>query len=130
MSRVQDIDYLAIAPALLVALVAIGVLVLDTFLRRRAQGGLRMGGDRRSRRGAGAAAADGRRDPAYVLRARRRRLVLPSCSYVVDDLTLVFQALVLAGAVVVMLLSLDTMRDHGCPRGSTASCCSRRCPAR
>ena len=44
-------------------------------------------------------------------------LVLPACSYVVDDLTLVFQALVLAGAVVVVLLSLDTVRLGGIPPG-------------
>ena len=46
-----------------------------------------------------------------------RGLVLPACSYVVDDLTLVFQALVLAGAVVVVLLSLDTVRLGGIPPG-------------
>ena len=44
-------------------------------------------------------------------------LVLPSCSYVVDDLTLVFQALVLAGALVVVLLSLDTVRLGADPAG-------------
>ena len=43
--------------------------------------------------------------------------MLPACSYAVDDLTLVFQALVLAGAVVVVLLSLDTVRLGGIPPG-------------
>ena len=50
----------------------------------------------------------------------------PSCSYVVDDLTLVFQALVLAGAAVVVLLSADTVDAAACPPGSTGSCCSPR----
>ncbi|MGH8940721.1 MAG: NADH-quinone oxidoreductase subunit N, partial [Actinomycetes bacterium] len=44
-------------------------------------------------------------------------LLLPACSYVVDDLTLVFQALVLGGAVVCVLLSLDTVRDSAIPAG-------------
>jgi NADH-quinone oxidoreductase subunit N len=44
-------------------------------------------------------------------------LVLPACSYVADDIALVFQALVLAGAVVVLLLSLDTVRDSRLPAG-------------
>ena len=66
-----------------------------------------------------------------LLRARPRGRRCPSCSYVVDDLTLAFQALVLAGAAVVVLLSLDTVRDSAAARrGSTASCCSPRWPAR
>ncbi|MGH8938337.1 MAG: NADH-quinone oxidoreductase subunit N, partial [Actinomycetes bacterium] len=116
MSKVQSIDYLAIAPALVVALAALGVLVLDTFLpaARRAVAGwvataslvvglvllLPLAGETRR---TFCVPGDG--------------LVLPACSYVVDDLTLVFQALVLAGAVVVMLLSLDTIRASALPAG-------------
>ena len=46
-----------------------------------------------------------------------RRLALPSCSYVADHFTLVFQVLVLGGAAVVVLLSLDTVRRGGIPPG-------------
>ncbi len=116
MSLVQDIDYVAIAPALLVALVAIGVLVLDTFLgaaRKVVCGWVAT---------AGLVAALALMLP--IAGDTRRTFCVPgvdggpvSCSYVVDDLTFVFQALVLAGAVVVMLLSLDTMRDHRLPAG-------------
>ena len=40
-----------------------------------------------------------------------------ACSYVVDELTLAFQAVVLLGALVVVLLSLDTVRDSRLPAG-------------
>ncbi len=116
MSGVQSIDYAAIAPPLVVALAGLGVLVADAFLpaaRKAVAGGLAalglavagallvpLVGDRRSTfcvdvTGAGPAA----------------------CSFVVDDLTLVFQALVAAGALVCVLLSLDTVRDSRIPAG-------------
>ena len=116
MSAVQSIDYLAIAPPLTVALVAIGVLVLDAFLP---QGRGHVAGWVATAGLLGALAmllplAGDRRETFCV---PGRGLVLPACSYVVDDLTLVFQAVVLAGAVVVMLLSLDTVRDSRLPAG-------------
>jgi NADH-quinone oxidoreductase subunit N len=40
-----------------------------------------------------------------------------SCSYVVDNLTLAFQVLVLVGAFVVVLLSIDTVRASRLPAG-------------
>ena len=116
MTSVQSIDYLAIAAPLLVALVALGVLVADAFLpaaRRHVTGWL-------SAAGLVAAGAlllplvGDRRDTFCV---PGEGLVLPSCSYVVDELTLVFQALVVAGAVVCVLLSLDTVRDSAIPAG-------------
>ena len=116
MSSVQSINYLAIAAPLVVALVALAVLVLDTFLppgRRHVSGWLAL---------AGLLGASGLLIP--LVGDRRATfcvpgdgIVLPACSYVVDDLTLVFQALVLAGAVVVVLLSLDTVRDSAIPQG-------------
>ncbi len=116
MTATQSIDLLAVAPPIVVAVVAIGVLVLEAFLPARlapVAGWVSL---------AGLAAA---LLTLLALRGETRRtfcvpgrgLVLPSCSYVVDDLTLVFQALVLAGAIVVVLLSLDTVRDSGLPAG-------------
>ena len=40
-----------------------------------------------------------------------------ACSYVVDELTLAFQTVVLLGALVVVLLSLDTVRESRLPAG-------------
>jgi len=112
----QSIDYLAIAAPLVVALGALAVLVADAFLpaRRSAVAGWLS---------TGVLAAAGllllplvgeRRETFCVPGAG---LVLESCSYVVDDLTLVFQALVVAGAAVCVLLSLDTVRDSALPAG-------------
>jgi NADH-quinone oxidoreductase subunit N len=111
---VQSIDYLAIAPPLLVALLALLVLVGDAFLpavHRRVTGWAAVGG---------LAVAIALLVP--LVGDRRETfcvpgdgLLLEACSYVVDDLTLVFQALVLAGAVVCVLLSLDTVRDSEPP---------------
>ena len=113
---VQSIDYAALAPALIVALTAIGVLVLDLFVpagRKDAVGWIGI---------VGLLAAIGTLfplagDDRATFCVAGDGLVLPACSYVVDDLTLVFQALVLAGAVVVLLLSLDTVRDSRLPAG-------------
>jgi NADH-quinone oxidoreductase subunit N len=112
----QSIDWLAIGAPLLVAVLALALLVLDAFLpaaRRQVTGWLAavglvaalalllpLVGDER---GTFCVPGDGP--------------VLPACSYQVDDLTLVFQALVLAGAVVVVLLSLDTVRLSRIPPG-------------
>jgi NADH-quinone oxidoreductase subunit N len=113
---IQSVDYLAIAPPLAVAVLAILVLLLDAFLpaRRRALVGLL------STFGLVAAAL-----PLLWLGGdHRRTFCVPatgqlarSCSYVVDDFTVVFQSVVLGGAVVVMLLSLDTLRDSRLPSG-------------
>ena len=117
MRGVQSIDYAAIAPPLLLAVVAITVLVLDAFLpagrRIVAAGGVSLGG-------LVAAAAlllplVGDRRQTFCVPGDG--LVLPACSYAVDELTVVFQALVLAGAIVVALLSFDTVRDSSLPAG-------------
>jgi len=114
--RIQSVDYLAIAPALVVALTSIGVLVLDLFLplrRKAAVGWVAI---------AGLVVAlltliPLRDKPRSTFCVPGEGVVLPACSYVVDDITVVFQALVLAGAVVVLLLSLDTVRDSRLPAG-------------
>jgi NADH-quinone oxidoreductase subunit N len=118
-NSVQSIDYLAITPPLVISLVGLAVLVLDAFLpdrRKQLTGWLSLAGV------AAAAAAlvpltDHTRRTFCVPGGGRAGLDLTSCSYVVDDLTLAFQALVLLGAFVVVLLSLDTVRDSRLPSG-------------
>ncbi|MGZ4593316.1 MAG: NADH-quinone oxidoreductase subunit N [Actinomycetes bacterium] len=119
MSVVQTIDYAAIAPPLVVALVGLATLVLDAFFTDR----------RRQLSGWIAAAGlvvatalllpltDHTRRTFCVPGGGRSGLDLASCSYVVDNLTLAFQVLVLVGALVVVLLSLDTVRDSQLPAG-------------
>jgi NADH-quinone oxidoreductase subunit N len=112
----QSIDYLAIAAPLVVALVAVVVLVLDAFLpaaRRVVAGWVATAG--LAVAGALLVPLVGERRETFCVPGDG--LVLESCSYVVDDLTLVFQALVVAGAVVCALLSLDTVRDSAIPAG-------------
>jgi NADH-quinone oxidoreductase subunit N len=116
LSVVQDIDYLAVAPPLVVALVAVAVVVVDALLpaaRRAVTGWLALGG----LVVAGALLVPLAGDRRETLCVGGGGLVLPSCSYVVEDLTLVFQALVVAGAAVVVLLSIDTVRDDRLPSG-------------
>ena len=116
MSRIQDIDYLAVAAPLVVALTALAVLVLDAFLpaaRRALRGWFALAG----LVAAGALLLPLVDDPRRTFCVGGGGFSLPACSYVVDDLTLVFQALVVVGAVVVVLLSLDTVRDDRLPSG-------------
>ena len=116
MNSVQSISYLAVAAPLVVALGALAVLVLDAFLPRSSR---RVSGWLAVVTLVGASALlvplVGERRATFCVPGDG--IVLPACSYVVDDLTLVFQALVLAGAVVVVLLSLDTVRDSVIPPG-------------
>ena len=112
----QSIDYLAIAAPLTIALVALVVLVADAFLpagRRVVTGWVAAAG----LAGAGLLLLPlvGQRHETFCVPGGG--LVLPSCSYVVTEVTLVFQALVVAGALVCVLLSLDTVRDSALPAG-------------
>ncbi|WP_265863968.1 NADH-quinone oxidoreductase subunit N [Streptomyces sp. SKN60] len=102
---VQSVDWLAIAPPTLTALVALVVLVADLFVpeaRKRLLGWTAI---------AGLAAALALLAP---LRAADRSTFcltaateLRACSYTADTFTLVIQFLVLGGALVTALLSLD-----------------------
>ena len=57
--------------------------------------------------------------PAPLLGGDRRTFCLPAdpdvCSYVADPFTLVIQFLVLGGALLTALLSIDTLKDHDLP---------------
>ncbi|WUQ01767.1 NADH-quinone oxidoreductase subunit N [Streptomyces sp. NBC_00247] len=109
-SLVQSIDWLAVAPPLVVAVLALAVLVADLFLAERHKpllgwatvAGLVVAlaslvpllGDHRSTFCTAAAG------PGSV----------QACSYTADNFALVIQALVLVGALLTALLSLDDTR--------------------
>ncbi|MEG3631712.1 NADH-quinone oxidoreductase subunit N [Streptomyces poriticola] len=108
-SLVQSVDWLAIAPPTIAAVVGLVVLVADLFV----------GAHRKALLGwisvAGLAAAllmllpllDGDGSTFCLNRAP------DVCSYVADPFTLVIQFLVLAGALVTALLSLTALKDAG-----------------
>ncbi|MFF4409039.1 NADH-quinone oxidoreductase subunit N [Streptomyces sp. NPDC001262] len=112
-SLVQSVDWLAIAPPTVTALVALAVLVADLFLPeerkpllgRIAVGGLvlaglsllpLLGGDRST----------------FCLTTGTR-----VCSYTADHFTLVIQFLVLGGALLTALLSFSALDDLKLPHG-------------
>jgi NADH-quinone oxidoreductase subunit N len=114
---VQSVDYLAIAPPAVLALAALAVLVVDAF------------GGSRLLRGFGALAG--------VLVAIAAEVVLAidvvssgtsratfcvagppvSCSYVVDEFTVLFQVVMLVAGVVVLLMAHAEVRTTGLPAG-------------
>ncbi|GLX52956.1 NADH-quinone oxidoreductase subunit N [Streptomyces hygroscopicus subsp. hygroscopicus] len=106
-SLVQSVDWLAVAPPLIAAVVALGVLVADLFLpeaRKAVLGWISV---------AGLVAAalmllpllDGDR-ATFCLNGTPR-----ACSYTADHFTLVIQFLVLGGALLAALLSITTLDD-------------------
>jgi NADH-quinone oxidoreductase subunit N len=116
---IQDIDYAVIAPPLVVAVTGVVALLADAFgLPRRAVGwvgGAGLAG------GLGAvialAGGDGRPQGTFCLPPGLRAGGPPSCSYVADDFTLLFQGLVLAAALIVVLLSLGEITGSRLPAG-------------
>jgi NADH-quinone oxidoreductase subunit N len=116
---IQGIDYAVIAPPLVVAVAAIVALLADAFgLPRRVVGwvgGVGLAG------GLGAvialAGADRRPRGTFCLPRGLRAGGPPSCSYVADDFTLLFQCLVLAAALIVVLLSLGDITRSRLPAG-------------
>jgi NADH-quinone oxidoreductase subunit N len=97
---IQTIDYVAILPVLIVAVGAVAVLVVDA-----------LGGVLTALLLVGAAVS------VAASRGRETFCVPSGCSYVADDFTALFQAVVLLGALVVVLLSHGEMRRGTIPRG-------------
>ncbi|WP_405920001.1 NADH-quinone oxidoreductase subunit N [Streptomyces longwoodensis] len=104
---VQSVDWLAIAPPTLAAVVALAVLVADLFVpdaRKQLLGWLSVAG-------LAASAAlllpllDGDRSTFCVTGTR------DACSYTADRFTLVIQFLVLGGALLAALLSVTALKD-------------------
>ncbi|HCA85370.1 MAG TPA: NADH-quinone oxidoreductase subunit N [Streptomyces sp.] len=113
-SLVQSVDWLAIAPPTITALVGLAVLVADLFVSERRKPLLGWIST------AGLAVAGLSLLP--ILGGDRRTFCLSSggqdaCSYVADPFTIAVQLLVLGGALLTALLSLHTVRDLGLPAG-------------
>ncbi|QXJ23609.1 NADH-quinone oxidoreductase subunit N [Actinomadura graeca] len=114
---IQGIDYAAIAPPLILAVAAIGLLLADAFDAPRRVLGLLSGGSLAAALLAVAALAFGDRRATFCLPDGLRAGGPRSCSYVADDFTLLFQGIVLGAAVVVVLLSLQEITDSEIPVG-------------
>lgn len=114
---IQGIDYAAIAPPLILAAAALAVLLADAFDVPRRAVGLLSGGALAVAFGAVVVLAAGDRRATFCLPDGLRSGGPRSCSYVTDDFTLLFQGLVLAAAVVVVLLSLEEITRSRLPAG-------------
>jgi NADH-quinone oxidoreductase subunit N len=116
---VQSIDYLAIAPPLIVALTALAELVADAFVavsRRWLLDAVALGGVLAGFAAAVALAFDGGRRTFCVPRGLVGGGPV-SCSYVVDEFTWVLQMVVLAATVVVLLMAATEIRATALPVG-------------
>ncbi|MFA1542282.1 NADH-quinone oxidoreductase subunit N [Actinomadura monticuli] len=114
---IQGIDYAAIAPPLILALAALGLLLADAFdLPRRALS-LLSAGSLLAALIAVIVLAAGERRATFCLPDGLRSGGPPSCSYVADDFTLLFQGIVLGAAVIIVLLSLREITDSKLPVG-------------
>jgi NADH-quinone oxidoreductase subunit N len=114
---IQGIDYAAIAPPLILAVAAIGLLLADAFDAPRRVLSLLSGGSLAAALIAVIALASGDRRATFCLPDGLRGGGPRSCSYVADDFTLLFQGIVLGAAVIVVLLSLQEITDSKIPVG-------------
>ncbi|KJK56930.1 NADH-quinone oxidoreductase subunit N [Saccharothrix sp. ST-888] len=123
-SFVQSIDWVAIAPPLIAALAALGVLLADLFLpaeRKRALGWLSVGGLALALI-ALLPLAHGDARSTFCLRnvagaTGNAALSSGACSYVADHFTLAFQLLALGGGLIAALLSVHTVDEEKLPGG-------------
>ncbi|WP_149259659.1 NADH-quinone oxidoreductase subunit N [Actinomadura sp. K4S16] len=114
---IQSIDYAAIAPPLVLAVAAIGLLLADAFDAPRRVLTLLSGGSLAAALAAVVALAAGDRRATFCLPDGLRSGGPASCSYVADDFTLLFQGIILGAAVIVVLLSLQEITDSKIPVG-------------
>ncbi|WP_141580460.1 NADH-quinone oxidoreductase subunit N [Actinomadura sp. WMMA1423] len=114
---IQGIDYAAIAPPLVLAVAAIGLLLADAFDAPRRVLSLVSGGSLAVALAAVIALAAGDRRATFCLPDGLRSGGPASCSYVADDFTLLFQGIILGAAVIVVLLSLQEITDSKIPVG-------------
>jgi NADH-quinone oxidoreductase subunit N len=112
MSIIQSVDYLAIAPPLVLALAALAVLVLDAFVPRSPWTHLAALAAVLAALAAETALAIDTAD-----RPRRTFCVGDPCSYVVDRFTVVFQVVMLIAGVIVVLLARAEVRGTRLPAG-------------
>lgn len=123
-SLVQSVDWLAIAPPTITAVVGLVVLVADLFIgdaKKAVLGWVSV---------AGLAVSALMLLP--ILDGDRATFCLTgdtsACSYTADRFTLVIQFLVLGGALLTALLSVTALKDanRNSPKGNSGSCCSPR----
>ncbi|TDD75327.1 NADH-quinone oxidoreductase subunit N [Actinomadura darangshiensis] len=114
---IQDIDYAALAPPLILAVAAIGLLLADAFDAPRRVLSLVSGGSLAVALIAVIVLAGGDRRATLCLPDGLRHGGPRSCSYVADDFTLLFQGIVLGAAVIVVLLSQREITDSKMPVG-------------
>ncbi|KOT77546.1 NADH-quinone oxidoreductase subunit N [Streptomyces rimosus subsp. pseudoverticillatus] len=112
-SLVQSVDWLAVAPPTITAVVALAVLVADLFVpehRKPVLGWCATGG-----------LALAALSLIPLVAGDRRTFCLTSdpgvCSYAADHFAVVIQFLVLAGALLTALLSVTAIEDHRLPAG-------------
>ncbi|MFC1432991.1 NADH-quinone oxidoreductase subunit N [Streptacidiphilus sp. N1-3] len=117
-SLIQSIDWAAVAPPLITAAVALGVLVADLFLpepRKRFLGWISVGGLLLALLSL-VPLRDGDRS-TFCVRTLGGSADSTACSYVADHFALVIQLLVLAGALLAALLSIHTVEADRLPSG-------------
>jgi NADH-quinone oxidoreductase subunit N len=120
MSTIQHIDYLAIAPPLVLAVAALGVLVADALLPvrlGRLVGDCALAGVALGLVAAVALAAGGLPRRTFCVVSELRGAGPTSCSYVADKFTMLFQIVVLGAGVVVLLMARAEVRDTRLPAG-------------
>ncbi|NDU75813.1 NADH-quinone oxidoreductase subunit N [Actinomadura sp. DSM 109109] len=114
---IQAIDYAAVAPPLILAVAAIGLLLADAFDAPRRALSLVSGGSLAAALAAVVALASGDRRATFCLPDGLRAGGPASCSYVADGFTLLFQGIILSAAVMVVLLSLNEITESRIPVG-------------
>ncbi len=117
-SLIQSVDWHAIAPPVIPAVVALAVLVGDLFLplpRKPLLGWVSVGGLVVAL--ASLASLWSGRHAAFCLKTVAGTTDNADCSYVADHFALLFQLLVLGGALLVALLSLFSVEQDELPRG-------------
>ncbi|MBO0850888.1 MAG: NADH-quinone oxidoreductase subunit N [Pseudonocardia sp.] len=114
---IQAIDYAAIAPPLVVAVAAIAALLVDAFGLPRWVTGLVGAGGLVVGLASVVLLAFGDPRGTFCLPAGLRAGGPPSCSYVADDFTLLFQGVLLGAGLIVVLLSLGEITRSRLPAG-------------
>ncbi|HEY7488006.1 MAG TPA: NADH-quinone oxidoreductase subunit N [Streptosporangiaceae bacterium] len=114
---IQGIDYAAIAPPLVVAVAAIIALLVDAFGLPRRMTGLVSAGGLAIGLVAVVLLALGEPRATFCLPSGLRAGGPPSCSYVADDFTLLFQGVILGAGLLVVLLSLGEITRSRLPIG-------------
>ncbi|MGW6915966.1 NADH-quinone oxidoreductase subunit N [Kitasatospora sp. NPDC054939] len=118
-SLIQSVDWVAVAPPLIAALAAIGVLVTDLFLperRKKLLGWLTVGGLALALL-ALLPLTGGSPRTTFCVQGTAGLTGNTGCSYVADHFALVFQLLALGGALIAALLSVHTVDEEKLPGG-------------